>query len=104
MNRTSILIRLEECIQRIVEWKTIGPACSETEWNAMEDAWNDIDELMRLIRANDNYIVPGYRLKKANKYWNMYNVKNIKTVKIAAGEIHDIFLNNKKKRNGKGIS
>jgi hypothetical protein len=100
MNQPNYLSRLIECKERIDQWRSIGPACSKEEWTDMEDAWNDIDELMRLIKANDNYIAPGYRLKKANKYWNMYNVKNIETIKIAKGEIHDIFLNNKKKRNG----
>jgi len=100
MKKNKYLSRLEECIQRILEWKSVGPACSGEQWQAMEDAWTDIDELIRLIKTNDNYIVPGYRLKKANKYWNMYNVKNIKQVKIAKGEIHDIFLDNEKKRNG----
>ena len=99
MNQPNYLSRLIDLKERIEQWRSIGPACSKTEWNDMEDAWNDIDELMRLIKANDNYIAPGYRLKKANKYWNMYNVKNIETVKIAKGEIHDIFLDNKKKRN-----
>ena len=100
MNQPNYLSRLIDLKERIEQWRSIGPACSKKEWNDMEDARNDIDELMRLIKANDNYIAPGYRLKKANKYWNMYNVKNIKTVKIAKGEIHDIFLDNKKKRNG----
>ena len=100
MNKNKYLPRLEELYKRIDQWKQIGPACTEQEWDDMEAAREDIDELMRLIKANDNYIAPGYRLKKANKYWNMYNVKNIETVKIAKGEIHDIFLDNKKKRNG----
>ena len=99
MNQPNYLSRLIDLKERILQWKSIGPACSESEWDAMEAAREDIDELIRLIKANDNYIAPGYRLKKANKYWNMYNVNNIETVKIAKGVVHDIFLDNKKKRN-----
>ncbi|MAG27927.1 hypothetical protein CMI47_20565 [Candidatus Pacearchaeota archaeon] len=92
------LRRLEELYQRIKQWKQIGPACSEDEWNAMEDALKDIGELMRLIKANVNYIVPVHRLKKANRYWKHYSIMNIKTVKIAAGTIADIFKSKTKIR------
>ena len=92
------LRRLEELYQRIEQWKQIGPACSEDEWKAMEDALKDIGELMRLIKANDDYIVPAYRLKKANRYWKHYSIMNIETVKIAAGTIADIFKSKTKIR------
>ena len=100
MNKNKYLPRLEELYKRIDQWKQIGPACTEQEWDDMEAAREDIDELMRLIKANDNYIVPGYRLKKANKYWKQYSIMNIEAVKIAKGVVHDIFLENRKKRNG----
>ena len=100
MNKNKYLPRLEELYKRIDQWRSIGPACTEQEWDVMETAREDIDELMRLIKANDNYIVPGYRLKKANSYWKQYSLMNIEAVKIAKGVVHDIFLENKKKRNG----
>ena len=53
---------------------------------------------MRLIKANVNYIVPVHRLKKANRYWKHYSIMNIKTVKIAAGTIADIFKSKTKIR------
>tara|TARA_Y100000034_G_scaffold128936_1_gene184461 strand:+ start:818 stop:1120 length:303 start_codon:yes stop_codon:yes gene_type:complete len=100
MKRHKYLRRLEELYERIEQWKQIGPACSEYEWTKMEEARDDIYELMRLTKANANYIVPGYRLKKANKYWHQYSIMNIETVKIAAGVVADIFKKNKQKRNG----
>tara|TARA_R100001594_G_scaffold140295_1_gene185338 strand:- start:1674 stop:1973 length:300 start_codon:yes stop_codon:yes gene_type:complete len=99
MNRHKYLRRLEELYKRIEQWKTIGPACTEDEWNDMEDAITDIDELIRLCRTNDNYKVPGYRLKAANRYWNQYSIMNIEAVKIAAGTVAD-YKKNKEKRNG----
>ena len=100
MKRHKYLRRLEELYERIEQWKQIGPACSEYEWTKMEEARDDIYELMRLTKANANYIVPGYRLKKANRYWHQYSIMNIETVKIAAGVVADIFKKNKQKRNG----
>ena len=92
------LRRLEELYQRIEQWKQIGPACSEYEWTKMEEARDDISELLLLCRANVHYIVPGYRLKKANRYWHQYSIMNIETVKIAAGTIADIFKSKTKIR------
>ena len=92
------LRRLEELYQRIEQWKQIGPACSEDEWKAMEDALKDIGELMRLCTCSRTIIVPAYRLKKANRYWKHYSIMNIKTVKIAAGTIADIFKSKTKIR------
>ncbi len=100
MKRHKYLRRLEELYERIEQWKQIGPACSEEEWTKMEEARDDIYELMRLTKANANYIVPGYRLKKANKYWKQYSIMNIETVKIAKGEVHDIFKSGKDRKNG----
>ena len=48
--------------------------------------------------ANRTIIVPAYRLKKANRYWKHYSIMNIKTVKIAAGTIADIFKSKTKIR------
>jgi len=94
------LRRLEDLVERIEQWKQIGPACSEEEWTKMEEALEDIDELIRLIVGNDNYIVPAYRLEKANKYWKQYSIMNIETVKIAKGQVHDIFKSGKDRKNG----
>ena len=106
MRRHKYLRRLEELYKRMDQWRSIGPACSEYEWTKMEEARDDIDELIRLIRANDNYEVPSYRLRAANRYWKKYSIMNIETVKIAAGEVADIFKKNKEKRDsssyGKG--
>lgn len=85
------LRRLKELYERIDQWKSIGPACTEYEWTRMEEARDDINELIRLCKSNVHYKVPGYRLKKSNRYWNQYSIMNIETVKIAAGEIADIF-------------
>ena len=100
MMRHKYLRRLEELYECIEQWKSIGPHCTEDEWNDMEEALKDIDELITLCTNNSQYKVPGYRLKAANRYWNQYSVMNIETVKVAAGEIGDIFKKRKQKRNG----
>ena len=100
MKRHKYLRRLEELYERIEQWKQIGPACSEYEWTKMEEARDDIYELMRLTKANANYIVPAYRLRKANRYWKQYSIMNIETVKIAKGQVHDIFKSGKDRKNG----
>ena len=33
---------------------------------------DDVNELLRLCTANDDYEVPKYRLRNCNKYWNAY--------------------------------
>ena len=101
MKRHKYLRRLEELYERIEQWKQVGPACSEDEWNDMESALEDVNELVRLCTANGKaYKVPAYRLKNANRYWKQYSIMNIETVKIAAGVVADIFKKNKQKRNG----
>jgi len=100
MKRNKYLRRLEELHERIEQWEQIGPACTEDEWEDMLDAKKDIVELLTLCRTNVNYIVPGYRLKAANRYWKQYSIMNIETVKIAAGQVAEIFKKNKEKRNG----
>ena len=100
MKEHKYLPRFRELLDRINQWKQIGPACSEDEWNDMEDARKDVDELIRLCSANPYYNVPYYRLKKSNRYWNQYSIMNIETVKIAAGVVADVFKKNKQKRNG----
>ena len=101
MMRHRFLKRLEELFDRIEQWAHIGPACTEDEWTKMEEERGDIDELIRLCTANSQFKVSGYRLKKANEYWKQYSIMNIETVKIAKGVVHDIFLENKKKRKRK---
>ena len=101
MREHKYLRRLCELIDRIEQWEKIkysGRVLSSDEWNKMLEARDDTDELMRLCKRNVDYRVPGYRLKKANKYWERYNVKNIETVKIAAGEVADIFKNKNKRK------
>tara|TARA_Y100000310_G_scaffold4697_1_gene5614 strand:- start:603 stop:908 length:306 start_codon:yes stop_codon:yes gene_type:complete len=70
------LSRLEDLYERIEIWMQVGPACTEEQWNEAERHRDDIHELMRLIKANDNYKVPAYRLKLANRYWQLYDRKN----------------------------
>ena len=95
------LDRFQELSERIDTWKQVGPACTEHEWTGMEEALEDVNELVRLCTANGKaYKVPAYRLKKANRYWKQYSIMNIETVKIAAGTVADIFKQNKEKRNG----
>jgi hypothetical protein len=100
MKEHKYLRRLEELHDRIEQWEQIGPACTEQEWDDMETAREDIVELLILCRTNVNYKVPIYRLKKANRYWKQYSIMNIESVKIAAGQVADIFKKNKEKRNG----
>jgi len=100
MMQHKYLKRLEELHERIEQWEQIGPACTEDEWEDMQDAKKDIVELLILCRTNVNYKVPIYRLKAANRWWKQYSIMNIETVKIAAGQVADIFKKNKEKRNG----
>tara|TARA_R110002051_G_scaffold223584_1_gene286835 strand:+ start:791 stop:1150 length:360 start_codon:yes stop_codon:yes gene_type:complete len=100
MMQHKYLRRLEELHDRIEQWKQIGPACSEQEWDDMETARDDISELLLLCRANVHYKVPAYRLKKANRYWHQYSIMNIETVKIAAGVVADVFKEAKDRKNG----
>jgi len=68
------LNRFQELSERIDTWKQVGPACTEHEWTGMEEALEDVNELVRLCTANGKaYKVPAYRLKKANRYWKLYN-------------------------------
>jgi hypothetical protein len=67
----------------------VGPACTEYEWTKAEEAKEDVDELIRLILANEDYIVPAYRLKYCNRYWKKYD--KLSKVQGLFGQIaHDI--------------
>jgi hypothetical protein len=71
------LRRFQELSKRIDVWKQVGPACSEDEWNSMEAALENVNELVRLCTANGTaYKVPAYRLILANHYWKLYSKEN----------------------------
>ena len=74
--------------------KKRAPVAQDSELNRIiSKIYDDINELIRLCKSNVHYKVPGYRLKKSNRYSNQYSIINIETVKIAKGEVHDIFKN-----------
>ncbi len=77
MKRHKFLGKIYMLIERIERWKQIGPAVTEEEWNAAEFALESINELERLCRANDDYVIPQYRMKRCNEYWHQYKSKDI---------------------------
>ena len=70
------LSRFKDLVERIEIWMQVGPACTEEQWNEAEAALEHAREVVRLIITNDDYKVPAYRLKKANKHWELYNREN----------------------------
>ena len=76
MGKHKYLSKLEALLDRIIKWKHIGPACHEDEWNDMEKALEEVDELIRLCTANSQYEVPKYRLRNCNNWWKTYKSKD----------------------------
>jgi|21_taG_2_1085346.scaffolds.fasta_scaffold02948_13 hypothetical protein len=77
MRRHKFLGKIYKLLERIERWKQVGPAVAEKDWDAADDAIKDVTELERLCRANDQYKIPQYRMKKCNEYWHQYESKNL---------------------------
>jgi len=77
MRRHKFLGKIYELIKRIERWKQVGPAVTEEEWDAACAALEHALELERLCSANDDYVIPQYRLRRCNQYWRLYKTKKV---------------------------
>ncbi len=73
------LPRLEALMDRMGEWKQLGKACTEVEWEICGSNREDLDEAIRLCKSNSNYKLPAYRLKKYNIWWKQYETNTLFT-------------------------
>jgi len=89
--------KITELYERIDQWKQIGPAVTEEEWDKANDALKDVETAINQNVNDPEFKFSPLRLKTFNIYWKRYSIMNIETVKVA-GEVAEIFKNKKLKQ------
>jgi len=73
-NKThKLLPKLLSLQNRIMMWRQVGKACSETEWDESELILDDLSKVIKECTDSPNLNIPNYTLQLYNDYYKLYN-------------------------------
>jgi len=86
--------KVMDLANRIEYYKNVGPACTEAEWNKLEEDYQWVDELLQRMIADEHYKIYPKSMKKMNHLWKKYEYGNkISKIKQTAVEMLDAIKN-----------
>ena len=89
--------KVMDLANKIEYYKHVGPACTEVEWNTLEEDYNWVNALIQCMIADDKYPIHPKAMKKMNHLWRSYEYGNkVGKLKQTADEMLEAIKNLKK--------
>lgn len=86
--------KVMDLANRIEYYKNVGPACTEAEWNTLEDDYDWVKALLQCMMDDEHCKIYPKSMKKMNQLWKKYEYGNkVSKLKQTADEMLEAIKN-----------